>query len=410
MILFMSENFNSSHIVLLISAVFPPEPVVSASLAKDLADELSKRNNIIVLCPKPTRPEGFIFEERINPGNYKILEQNSYTCASSKIIGRFKESYSFGKACEKFILENSNKIKCIYINSWPLLSQYLIVRAAQKYNIKCVMHIQDIYPESLINKIPIAKSILSKLLLPIDKYSLKNSNSIIAISDNMKQYLIKTRRILAKNIHVVPNWQDEDAFISYKSSKLQKDDDINHDFTFMYLGNNGPVAGVEYIINSFFKASILNSRLIIAGSGSRTNACKELAESLNALNIEFLTVPQGMVPNIQDKAHTLLLPVRKNGAMSSIPSKLPAYMFSSKPIIGSLDLESDTAKAIVDSGCGIVVEPENEDELIKAMINMAGLKKETREDMGKAGFDYAMKNFSKKSNLQKVVSVIENIF
>ena len=46
--------------ILIISAVFPPEPVVSANLSRDLAEELSKNNQVTVLCPKPTRPNGFI--------------------------------------------------------------------------------------------------------------------------------------------------------------------------------------------------------------------------------------------------------------------------------------------------------------------------------------------------------------
>jgi glycosyltransferase involved in cell wall biosynthesis len=405
----MSENYNSAHIVLIISAVFPPEPVVSAILSRDLAEVLSQKINVEVICPKPSRPEGFNFEDRIKSDNYKVIEQNSYTCASSKIIGRLRESYSFGVYCVKYIVENRNKIKCIYINSWPLLSQYLIVKAARRYDIKCVLHIQDIYPESLLTKIPIGKYILKKILLPIDKYSLKNSNSIIAISDDMKRYLMRTRQISKDLIHVVPNWQDEEAFISYKDSKFQKENDIQPYFTFMYLGNNGPLAGIEYIINSFVKAKIPDSKLIIAGSGSRKNACIQLVKSLNVSNIEFLEVPQGMVPNIQDKADVLLLPVRKNGAMSSIPSKLPAYMYSSKPIIGSLDLESETAKAIKESGCGIVVEPENEVQLIKVIKDVSKWDIQTRNKKGNLGFEYAMKNFSKKTNLQKVVTIIENI-
>jgi glycosyltransferase involved in cell wall biosynthesis len=139
------------------------------------------------------------------------------------------------------------------------------------------------------------------------------------------------------------------------------------------------------------------------------NACIELANSYNATNIEFLPVPEGMVPEIQNKSDVMLLPVKKNGAMSSIPSKLPAYMFSSKPIIGSLDLESDTAKSILESGCGIVVEPENEVELINAMKEASEWSKQVLEEKGNAGFEYAVLNFSKKENLQKVVTVIENI-
>lgn len=397
------ENKN----ILIITAVFPPEPVVSANLSSDLAEELSTTNNVTVLCPRPTRPEGFKFEYLHKPEKYKVIRLNSYTCPASNIIGRFRESYSFGKYCVRYINKNSNKIDSIYLNTWPLLAQYMVVKKANSLNIPCVIHVQDIYPESLINKLKFGKNLFYKILLPIDKYILSNAFSIISISENMKNTLIVTRGIMHSKVAVVSNWQNEEDFINFKSSENEIEIRNSKPFTFMYMGNIGPLACVEFLIESFVKSEIPNSRLIIGGSGSRKKTCIELTESLKATNIEFITVPQGKVPDIQSDADVMLLPVKKGGAMSSIPSKLPAYMFSAKPIIGSLDLESDTARAINESGSGLVVEPENMNGLINAMRELSSMSKVDLKDKGKSGFEYAMVHFSKKSNLQKVVSIIE---
>lgn len=395
--------------ILIISAVFPPEPVVSAILSKDIAEELAKSNDVVVVCPHPTRPQNFIFTHNYRPQNFQVIYTNSYTCPSSNIIGRFLESYSFGKHSSRYIKSNSEQIDIIYINTWPLLSQFFTVRAAKKIKKPCVTHIQDIYPESLLDKIQFGKTFIYKLLLHIDKYILANSNSIIAISDNMKQKLAETRNIQFQKISIVSNWQDERDYINYRkvttnSPKLSLDP-----FTFMFLGNNGPLAGVEYLINSFVKAEIPNSRLIIAGSGSMTSICKDLSRSLNAINIEFLTVPNGKVPFIQNIADVMLLPLKKNGAMSSIPSKLPAYMFSAKTIIGSLDEESDTAKAIKEANCGIVIEPENEAQMINTMREVSTWSKKKLYTKGMAGFEYAMKHYSREKNLNKVIKIIKDL-
>jgi glycosyltransferase involved in cell wall biosynthesis len=250
--------------------------------------------------------------------------------------------------------------------------------------------------------------LLKKLLLPIDKYSLNNSKKIICISNNMKKRLVQSRNLPFPKARVISNWQNEEDFIEFRKSETKNKKNFPNILTFMYLGNNGPLAGVDFLIQSFVKAKILDSKLIIAGSGSRTNACKDLVKSLQSSNIEFLSVPRGKVPEIQDKADVMLLPVKKNGAISSIPSKLPAYMFSSKPIIGSLDKESDTARAILESNCGIVVEPENENQLINAMKEVSKWSREVLDDKGKAGFNYAMLHFSKKANLSKVIALIND--
>ena len=396
-------------IILVISCVFPPEPIVSAQLSLDVASELSKENSVVVLSPKPTRPENFIFEKinTVNSFEHKITD--SYTYPKSKVTGRMHESYSFGKQCAAYISDNYKNISVIYLNSWPLLSQILIIKNAKKYNIPCITHVQDIYPESITNKLPFAKSIFYNLLLPIDKYVLRNSSVVLCISENMKNQLQTTRKVPSERLEVVANWQNEASFIQYKKSKKERNSSNSKPFTFMYLGNNGPVAGVEFLIKSFHMAAIPDSQLIIAGSGSKTNDCKKLASNLEAQNIIFIPVPDGKVPETQDMADAMLLPVKKNGAMSSIPSKLPAYMFSAKPIIGSLDLESDTARAIIDANCGIVVKPENEDLLVKAMKEITSWDKKELSEKGLNGFNYAMGNFSRENNLKKIIEIITKL-
>jgi len=391
--------------ILIISAVFNPEPIVSARISENLATELSKIHDVTVLCPQPTRPYGFQFKEKEIIADYKIVRLNSYTCPKYNPLGRLWESYSFGKHCIEYIKKEYTNINCIYINSWPLFAQYLIIRTALKFNIKTITHIQDIYPESLLKKIPLGQ-LISKILLPIDRYILKNSTSIIAISRKMKDYLVNTRKIDSNKVIIIHNWQDEESFIEYQKSK-DKSEEKTSPFIFMYLGNNGPLAGVDLLIKSFVKAKILDSKLIIAGSGSKTEYSKQLAKSLNAKNIEFRAVPEGSVPQTQDTAHVMLLSMKKNGAKNSIPSKLPAYMFSSKPIIGSIDTDSDTANAIIESKCGIIVNPEDEDSLSEAMIKASQWNYQTLNEKGKSGYNYAIKNYSKTVNLNKLVQSIE---
>ena len=148
-----------------------------------------------------------------------------------------------------------------------MFSQKAIVKTAKKYGIPCVIHVQDVYPESLSNKMTgLKKRMVQSLILPMDKYILGNCTKVVAISEKMKSYLVKTRGISEDKVSVVINWQDEKEFIDYQERQgaNQKSDK----FTFMYMGNIGPVAGVDLLIDAFFKANLKDARLVIAGSGS----------------------------------------------------------------------------------------------------------------------------------------------
>lgn len=392
--------------LLIVSALFPPEPVVSAKLSYDIASFFAeKKQAVTVLSPKPTRPLGFKFvNETAQKSSFEHIRIDSYTCPQSSIIGRFRESYSFGKKCYNYILE-SNGVQAIYANTWPLSAQYYTVKAALKKNIPVIVHVQDIYPESLTNKIPFVGTLLNFMLLPIDRYILQNATHIIAISENMKRYLVKTRNIKSEKIAVVQNWQDDKEFLS--SPTAQSSD--NSLFTFMYLGNIGPVAGVDILIDAFADSRLNDSRLIIAGSGSMKQQLIQKAQQLENCKIEFWDVAEGKVAETQALADVLLLPVKIGAASSSIPSKLPAYMLSKKTIIASVDTASDTANCIKQSECGYVVEPENKGQLAACMIKVKTLEKEKLKQMGEKGFVYANQHFTKAANLAKIAATIENV-
>ena len=80
----------------------------------------------------------------------------------------------------------------------------------------------------------------------------------------MKNYLHQTRSVPFSKISVVLNWQNEDHF---KDLDINNSDEANV-FTFMYLGNVGPIAGCDLLISAFSDSNLDKSRLVIAGSGS----------------------------------------------------------------------------------------------------------------------------------------------
>jgi len=162
------------------------------------------------------------------------------------------------------------------------------------------------------------------------------------------------------------------------------------------------------LMNAFVNASLENCKLVIAGSGSMKESLQKKASDLKLTSIEFWPVPDGKVPEIQEHADVMLLPIKKGAAGSSIPSKLPAYMFSSKPIIACVDEDSDTATSINKANCGWVLPPNNIDELTQTMRMVAVSPSEKIQLKGNNGFEFAIEHFSKRKNLKKLCHIITN--
>ena len=396
----MSNNCN----ILLVTCVFPPEPVVSANLSFDIAYELSKSHNVTVISPIPSRPNGMKFEEVNNLYNsFMYSRLKSYVSKKSTMYSRFRESYSFGLQTSKYIKQNYKNIGLIYMNTWPLIAQLYTVFAAKKYSIPVITHIQDIYPESLSQKLPILGHVLNKCLLPLDKLILRNSSSVITISCGMRDLLVKTRKLSSKKVFVVYNWQNESKFVINFDNLIYKKDC----FTFMFVGSLSILANIDSLIIAFNSANLSQCKFVIAGEGTEKKNLISFVAKNNIKNVEFLSFESKDLGSIQSQSDVLVLGLKQGASALAFPSKIPAYMFSSRPILAYVDDQSDIAETIHIANCGWVVPSGNIDQLKKCFIKISAMGKSDLRNIGANGKKYANQHLSRSVNLNKVLSVIE---
>lgn len=396
--------------LLFVCGVFYPEPVVSARMQTDLAKELARKYQVTVLRPRPTRPNGFSFTDYDYASlPFEVIEIGSYSCPASSLFGRFRESISHGRWCARYIRQHQKEIDFIYNDSWHLFGVWLVAKAAVKYGIPYVTPVQDVYPEALASKLPsLGRLMAMKILSPLDHFSLSHAQFVHTNSDKLADYLATTRGMDRKQFLAVRNWQDEINFMKYREeTKAEKA--VSHEmFTFMYLGNVGPLAGIEVLFDAFSQAHLPEARLVIAGSGPSKDHLRELAAKYTC-RIEFWDVPTGMVPATQHQADVMMLPMRKGTAKYSVPSKLPAYLFSAKPVIASVDANSDTACCVKESGAGWLAEPEDVTSIAQAMLEAIHESEINRVKMGERGCEYAMRVFTKDKNLSALTQAIEKV-
>lgn len=393
--------------VIVVSAVFPPEPVVSAKLSLDLADEFSKDFNVTVLSPFPTRPSGMKFTENyVSNESFSHIYIESYTSPNPSIVGRLYESYSFGKKVVEYLNSRQNKLDAIYLNSWPLFSQGLVVSWARKNKVKAIIHVQDIYPESFTSQLPkFLGFAVNAIFKKYDSYILKNANHIIAISQNMKDYLSRTRNLDLNKFVVVRNWQSEIRDIKeIRESILYKHSLL----TFMYLGSINKSSGVDFLIRVFCELNLENVRLIIAGNGSEKVKCEELASSFPNCKIEFCDASPEQVYELQSIADVMMMPLKKGISLTATPSKLLAYLFSAKPVLACIESSSDAAQIIKNSNCGWVTNSEDSDSLKTTLLEVFHCDKQVLRRFGLNGYEYAQTNFSKSNNIDKIVRLINS--
>lgn len=393
--------------ILIVSAVFPPEQVTSAFLNYDLAHELAKGYDVTVFRPYPTRPIGAKFDNvEVGDKLFKTILVDSYTHPQSELIGRFRESNDFGRKSVEYIEKHHNEIDIVYNDGWQLFGLYRVAKACVKYNIPYIVPIQDIYPECLLTKghYPnLIKKLINAILKPIDKYYQKHACRVRTISDEMADYLSRTRKIDRDKYLVVNNWQNDDDFMNLPAAKE------SGKMVFEYVGSINVHANVDLMIKAFAEANIPNSELRIYGGGNQKETCQQLVKDLNLTNISFGYVSRNDIPAVQSDASVLILALPTGNGNLCLPSKLTSYLLSGRPVLASVDQDSSTKRILEGEECGKTVVPDDKEALVNGFKYFAELTSEAREKMGENSREYALKHLTREVNLQKVVSTIKSI-
>jgi colanic acid biosynthesis glycosyl transferase WcaI len=405
--------------VVIVSAVFPPEPVVTAQTSFQIADALFHfGHQVTVLAPFPNRPDGRLFKGyrrslyRRESMGFSVIRCFSFLSRKSTMGSRLLENIGFAVTCSARLLFLPRP-DVIYMNSWVIVCSGMVSVAARIRGIPVAMSIQDVYPESLSEQKRIsAHSLLFRILRALDRRIAHSAKALIVISDQFRETYRLDRGVPAERIHVLQNWGETssvnvDARGAY--GLRQKYGILDQTTLAVYAGNIGAAAGVETVIKSFeYLWNEENICMLIAGAGSSLRACQQMVEEKGLQDRIFFHTPwpkkdTGIVLGAAD---VLLLPTQGEQSMVSVPSKLISYMLSGRPILAMVLSNSDTAKLIRKAKAGWVIPPDDPMGTAAALKVIAASAPEDVRAAGAHGLDYALCNLTREANLPRMIQLL----
>jgi glycosyltransferase involved in cell wall biosynthesis len=274
-----------------------------------------------------------------------------------------------------------------------------------------VINIQDIYPESLVSLNKVSPTgILVKIFKAIDSWVVSKAQKVIVPSENFADFYQNIRLVSKEKIHIIYNWLNENEIKPSPRIGIFREmlGICTETFVIMYAGNIGMVAGVDLVIE--VAKELRNHKdilFVIAGSGTCKSECEKLLETYQLINVRiFSPLPQELFCDVQGAADLMILPTKDSGSLTSVPSKLISYMLACRAVLACVAKNSDTAKIIKKAECGIVVSHQEISSIAEKIRILMG-KNDELQEMGRNGHDYAIKNFSSKACLPKLVEIVE---
>jgi colanic acid biosynthesis glycosyl transferase WcaI len=406
--------------VLIVSPVFPPEPIVSAQTTIQIAEEMrSTGHTVTVVTAFPNRPAGKLFPgfsrkllqwERAGSG-IEIVRCFSTLSPESRMFSRLLENLSFGLTSGWQALV-AKRPQVVYANTWPIVATGLLFLVTRLRRIPLVISVQDVYPEALMTQQRIADdSFLAGFLRWIDGGIARHSTHVIVISERFAEIYRDQRRVLPSRLSFVPNWIDSnqiDVNVSGQQFRLRKGI-AETDFLLVYGGNVGVAAGVETVIESMrLLANEPCIRLLVAGSGSQLATCQRSAQQIPGQPVLFHSPwAAEETSEVLRAADVLVLPTQREQSLASVPSKLLSYMLAGRPVLATAVPGSDLANLLSRSQCGWVVEPDRPDLLAAQIKEVTHLDPAERQRRGDSGREYVLQNFAKDVCLPEVIRILE---
>jgi colanic acid biosynthesis glycosyl transferase WcaI len=400
---------------------FYPDIASTGQLMTELCQELQNDFEITVIASQPgyagEKAKGNkIFEEDYLE-NIKIIRLAMPEVNKGSKLSRIKYIFTYFILASIALLKEKNLDVIYTISQPPVLGGFIGTIGKFLKRTKHIYNVQDFNPEQAEAISYTNKKFVFTLAKAVDMLNCSYSDTIIVVGSDMSETL--KRRFLNKKVpnHVIiNNWTNESEIIPLPKNEkyvmeFLKKNNLERKFIVMYSGNLGLYYDLENIIKvtEYFK-KYNDLAFVFIGEGAVKKEMHEFVQVENIPNVKFLPYQAKDFIKYSLNAADIHLVVNQKGIKGvSVPSKIYGVMAAGRPILGVLERGSEAQILIENSNCGLVVEPQNYQEIIAAIESFYKMKKENLNQLGLNGREYLEHNLRKEISINKYRQIIKQV-
>lgn len=360
--------------ILFLCQFFHPEYNSSATLPFDTAKYLASHGFTVdglVGYPKEYSADKHLpTEETVEGVGIKRIKYMQLGRAGklSRLINYF--SFTFRAWLHTSYLKNY-KVVIVYSN--PPVLPIVPIRAKKKYGTKFVFVAYDVYPEvAYASQSLTPGSTISKVMNWINKRLYSAVDCVVALTDEMKEFLLEKRPELSpERIVTIANWAhekeskpDHEAYerFGYKDGQ----------FVVSYFGNMGTCQDVETMMEA---AELLKDddrvRFLIVGHGNKKDAVEARIRERDLKNVQLLDFLTGK--DFQQAvaiSSCCIVSLERGLKGTCAPSKFYSYLQGGQPVLAVVEKDSYLAAEVEDERIGHAVTVGDGKGLRDAIVTM----------------------------------------
>jgi len=366
--------------ILIYSYNYYPEPIGIAPLMTELAEGLVRRGHQVrVVTAMPNYPERQIYQGY--RGKWYLTEykngvqiQRSYVWIRPQpnLLDRVLLDASF--VVSSFVPALIGWRPDVILSTSPSLP-VCVPAALLGWLRACpvVLNLQDILPEAAVHVGLLKNKLLIQLFTVLEKFAYHTASKISVIADGFVDNL-RSKGVEANKIVQIPNWVDVNFIrpLPKENNPFRITHNLNGKFVVLYSGNIALTQGLESVIKA---ASILRHisdiAFVIVGEAKGLQRLQQECLDCGADNVLLLPFqPRKYLPQMLAAADVGLVVQKKNVVSFNMPSKIQVLLASGRAVVASVPDNGTAAKAIRQSGGGVIVPPEDPQALAMGVLEL----------------------------------------
>jgi colanic acid biosynthesis glycosyl transferase WcaI len=401
--------------ILIYSYNYHPEPIGIAPLMTELAEGLVTRGHEVrVVTGMPNYPQRQVYPE-YQGKLYCTEERNGVIIQRSCVWTRPKPGLLNRMLLDgSFVLSSLTQAlrgwrpDAILLTVPPLPVSVPAALLGWFYSCPIVLNLQDILPDAAVHVGLLTNPQAIRVFEALEKFAYRSAHTISVITDGFTDNLT-AKGVPIEKIRCIPNWVDVKFIrpMPKLDNAFRQAHNLADKFVVMYSGNIALTQGLKTVIRAAAKLShVPEIVFVIVGEPKALAVLEEACLEHKVENVRLLPFqPREALPEMLAAADMGLVMQKSNVVSFNMPSKIQVLLASGRPIVASVPSTGTAARAIRQSGGGIVVEPEQPDKLAEAILHLHQNPIEA-EALGLQGRKYAVLNYS----FEQALSRYEELF
>ncbi|MDJ0715380.1 MAG: glycosyltransferase family 4 protein [Prochloraceae cyanobacterium] len=273
------------------------------------------------------------------------------------------------------------------------------------YRCPVILNLQDILPDAAIHVGLLTNERLINIFRALEKFAYRSATKISVIADGFTKNLI-AKGVSDDKIVEIPNWVDVDFIkpLALENNYFRVKNKLEGKFVVLYSGNIALTQPLETLIDAAKELKDIEEITItIVGAEKALARLQDYREKqgLSAQKVLLLPFePRDKLPEMLAAADVGMVMQKRDVIDFNMPSKIQVLLASGRAIIASVPATGTAARAVQNSGGGMVVPPEDPKALAEAIRKLYS-DRDLVATLGQKGRQYACDNYSFESALER---------